>query len=105
MSWHEAPWPWRVNPDPHLSDEEARVLRERFLAAQGEPIKVVLLTHFQPISDDMLMDEGLTPDTRPPVRIDWRSRFRWWLASRRERFGRWLGGKIAGMDLSEREDW
>lgn len=58
-----------------------------------------------PMSDDQLMDAGIIPDTRPPVRIPWRRRARWrWLAWR-ERAGRRVGGWIAGVDLADREDY
>lgn len=57
------------------------------------------------ISNDLAMDYGLIPDTRTPARIPWRTRLRWKLSAWRERVGRKVGGWIAGVDLSERDDW
>lgn len=99
-------WPI-FNSDDVLSEEEAERLKERFLAAQGQPAEfmVVKQSAVLPVSDELLMDEGVIPDTRPPLKVGWRTRFRWWLSPSRERFGRWLGGKIAGVDLTDRDDW
>lgn len=57
------------------------------------------------ISKEQAMDYGLIPDTRPPVHISWRSRMSWRISDWRERVGRKVGGWIAGVDLSERDDW
>lgn len=89
-----------------ITDEQAAELREKFLAAQSmPPLHVYRHAMYLPVSEDLLMDEGVIPDTRPPLKVGWRTRFRWWLSSSRERFGRWLGGKIAGVDLTDRDDW
>lgn len=56
------------------------------------------------VSDEVLMDAGVIPDTRPPVRIAWHRRLRWRWQAWRERAGRKVGGWIAGVDLSE-QDW
>ena len=69
------------------------------------PITVIKHAAYLPFSDEQLMDAGVIPDTRPPVHIPWRSRLRWRISERRERVGRKVGGWIAGVDLSERDDW
>lgn len=59
-----------------------------------------------PVSDGLLMDEGLIPDTRPPLPPESRRvRFRRW---RREVVYRWrvrAGSWVAGVDLDEENDW
>lgn len=56
------------------------------------------------VSEDLLMDAGVIPDTRPPVRVSRWIRLRWAWRAWRERVGRKVGGWIAGVDLSERDD-
>lgn len=70
-----------------------------------EHIRVIKHAAYLPVSDELLMDAGVIPDTRPPVHIPWRSRLRWRISERRERVGRKVGGWIAGVDLTERDDW
>lgn len=54
------------------------------------------------ITEEQARAQGWTPYVPPPV--PWRTRMRWrWLAWR-ERTGRKIGGWIAGVDLSERDD-
>lgn len=54
------------------------------------------------ISDELAMDYGLIPDTRPPVHIPWHRRLRWRLNDRwyqlRHRIGFWIAGYTP-------EDW
>lgn len=69
------------------------------------PIEVTKLGHSVLMSDELLMDAGVIPDTRPPVHIPWHRRARWRWQEWRERAGRKVGGWIAGVDLSERDDW
>lgn len=60
---------------------------------------------YMEIPDELLMGYGLIPDTRPPVHIPWYRRLRWRWQEWRQRAGRRVGGWIAGVDLSERDDW
>jgi hypothetical protein len=60
---------------------------------------------FVTLSNDLLMDVGAIPDTRPPVHIPWRRRLRRRLNAWREQVGRKVGGWIAGVDLSDPDDW
>jgi len=56
------------------------------------------------ITEEQARAQGWTPYVPPPT--PWRSRLRWRWQSWRERTGRKVGGWIAGVDLSERdEDW
>lgn len=71
----------------------------------NEHVRVVKHAAYVPVSDELLMDAGVIPDTRPPVRIPWHRRLRWRWQEWRERFGRKVGGWIAGVDLSERDEW
>lgn len=73
--------------------------------ARPQAIDAYKHTAYVVLSDDAAMDMGLIPDTRPPVHIPWRTRLRWKLSAWRERVGRKVGGWIAGVDLSERDDW
>jgi hypothetical protein len=52
---------------------------------------------FIQVSDEVLMDQGVIPDTRPPYRSSWRVRWslKWW--DWRER----LGEKIAGRKFDD----
>jgi len=54
------------------------------------------------ITEEQARAQGWTPYVLPPV--SWRSRlrFRWW--EWRERAGRRVGGWLAGVDLSERDE-
>jgi hypothetical protein len=54
-------------------------------------------------SDEMLMDCGVIPDTRPKVKYPWRSRLRWRFAEARERLASRAYRLIAGYDVPERE--
>jgi hypothetical protein len=65
---------------------------------------VVKQSAYMAVSDDLLMDYGVIPDTRPPVQIPWRHRLRWWITARRERVGRKVGSWIAGVDLHDNWD-
>lgn len=77
---------------------------DTYLELDTTPLVVTKYSGYLAVSDDVLMDAGVIPDTRPPVRTPWRRCLRWrWLVWR-ERAGRKIGGWIAGMDLSE-QDW
>lgn len=56
-----------------------------------------------PYSTDYLMDEGLIPDTRPPVVITRRDRIRWASQDRIHRLRLRVGSWIAGESL-DRDD-
>lgn len=55
------------------------------------------------ITEEQARAQGWTPYVPPP--IPWRSRIRWRWQSWRERAGRKVGGWIAGVDLTEGDDW
>lgn len=57
-----------------------------------------------PISEELLMDEGAIPDTRPKVKIRWRTRLRWRVNHGRERFGLWAYWKITGDRIRTDDD-
>lgn len=68
----------------------------------SEEYGVRKISYMVPISEGILMDEGLIPDTRPPVRISRWRRLRWRLADRIESARLRVGARIAGVDP---EDW
>lgn len=70
-----------------------------------EPLTVTKYGAYVPITDDMAMDYGLIPDTRPPVRYSRRLRLRWWRQRKVDAVRMRVGSWIAGVDLSERDDW
>lgn len=59
-----------------------------------ETLRAVKLGGYLHISDEVLMDQGLIPDTRPPA-APWsrRARLSWWWANTRERIGEWVAGR------------
>jgi hypothetical protein len=71
-------------------------------------------TAYQPISLELAMDYGLITEEQaraqgwtpppPPPPVPFRLRLRLRLSSLREWIGRKVGGWIAGVDLSERDD-
>jgi hypothetical protein len=77
-----------------MDDEEDPVIIPRKIAS------------YISVDEELLMDMGIIPDTRPilpPPSI--RTRFRWWRAQQRERLGQWAYVKISGEEFPEREDW
>jgi hypothetical protein len=52
-----------------------------------------------PVSNEWLMDEGLIPDTRPPVVYTRRQRLRWAAQARVRALRLIVGSWIAGEDL------
>lgn len=59
------------------------------------------MASYMVVSDELLMDAGLIPDTRPPAPPpSRRTRLRWWWTAWRERVGRRVGSWIAGIDLT-----
>ena len=108
-----------------FQDDLNRILRERLAAAgvadpdsyraevDTTPLLVKQHAAYLPVSTEQALDAGIiteeqaraqgwTPYVLPP--ISWRSRlrFRWW--EWRERTGRKVGGWIAGVDLTERDE-
>jgi len=59
-----------------------------------EAISVVKSTSYVQVSDEVLMDAGLIPDTRPPLPWRTRLRYRWKAAVHRARTR--LGEIVAG---------
>lgn len=57
-----------------------------------------------PVSDELLMDMGVIPDTRERKPVPRRTRLRWWLSARRERAAEAAYRLIAGHDVPE-QDW
>ena len=68
------------------------------------PIEVRKHTMLVHIPEELLMDEGLIPDTRPPVHIPWRRRIRWAAQDRIHRARLRVGSWIAGKDLDRWDD-
>ncbi len=54
---------------------------------------------YMPISDELAMEYGLIPDTRPPIVITRRTRIRLAIAGFRRRVGIRVGSWIAAEDL------
>jgi len=70
-------------------DEEPQVAVQKFAA-------------YIQVSEELAMDYGLIPDTRPPPPpVPWRRRLRWRVFELRERFARWAFRRIAGYDMPE----
>lgn len=60
---------------------------------------------YLPVSEEILMDEGVIPDTRPPrPRPLWRSRLRWRVGEARDRAARWAYKVISGYAFPEGDD-
>ena len=77
-------------------------------------ITVKRVSGYLPVSTEQLLDAGLiteeearaqgwTPYVPPPV--SWHRRARWRWQAWRERAGRKIGGWLAGVDLTERDDY
>ena len=66
-------------------------------------ITVIKMGGYMPISEELAMEYGLIPDTRPPVVITRRQRIRWairrWVSNTRLRIGSW----IAGVELRDED--
>jgi hypothetical protein len=100
-----------------LAEGLERMERDLAPASDGSPptITVTKSSAYLQLSVDQQLDAGLiteeqaraqgwTPYVPPPV--PWSRRLRWRFQEWRERAGRKIGGWIAGVDLSERdEDW
>lgn len=70
-------------------------------------VTVVKAVAYLPISDELAMEYGLIPDTRPPYvppRWPWRTRLRWRIAGLRERVAVNLYRLAAGHDIEPRDD-
>jgi len=81
-----------------LVDSYEKVLADEFTVVKT-PVACL------PISDEMAMEYGLIPDTRPPyVPPRWRTRLRWRIADLRERAAVNLYRLAAGHDIEPRND-
>jgi len=63
---------------------------------------------YLPVSKELLMDEGVIPDTRPktePPKTTWRPRFYWWRQRMKERLAFWLFEKLAGYPVPDPDDY
>lgn len=59
-----------------------------------------------PVSEELLMDFGVIPDTRPPrPPVPWHRRLRWKLSAARTRAAEVAYRLISGTDVPERDDW
>lgn len=89
-----------------------------YLGDDPPPVAVPTLTvhkasAYLPVSLQQMVDAGAMSEAEaraqgwtPPPPIPWRRRARWRWAAWREHAGRKVGGWIAGVDLTERdEDW
>ncbi len=69
---------------------------------QPEPgLAVTKNAAYLEVSEELLMDFGVIPDTREHKPIPRRKRFRWWLSARRERAAELAYQLIAGHDVPE----
>lgn len=83
------------------------LLRAQEEAMNGE-FKVTKMSTHIPISEEMAMDLGLIPDTRPaPTPPTWRQRGRTWVRGKVRGVRWWLAAKIGGMsrEAVEEESW
>lgn len=57
------------------------------------------------VSDELLMDAGVIPDTRPPRKPpSRRERFRWWRQDKREHLAQRLYERLSGQHFPNPED-
>lgn len=77
-----------------IGDQETATMPEAF-----DMRSVTKVSHTVPISEGMAMDYGLIPDTRPPVVISRRTRFRWWRQDKARSTRMGLASFIAGFDV------
>lgn len=82
-----------------------RAITEGHYAPDAPPLKAIKHQAYIEMPLEQAMDEGLIPDTRPPVRISRWRRLRWTIAERWANLRLRLGSRIAGIDLNERQDW
>lgn len=60
---------------------------------------------YVPISDELAMEYGLIPDTRPPLPPpSLRTRLRWRISALRERLAGWLCRVVAGYEMDHRDN-
>jgi len=58
------------------------------------------------VSNELLMDMGVIPDTRAPAPpTPWRIRFRWWRAQKREDIAVWVYEKLSGGKFPDPYDY
>lgn len=94
---------------PGSRDEfaEFKTTEEEFdrVMAEEKPLIVRKMTYSMPISEDLAMEYGLIPDTRPaPPPPTWRQRARWKMREMtwkvRWRLAAWIGG-VPREDIEE----
>jgi len=88
------------HPDLTLSYDTTPITVNR--SAACIPASLDLLVDSGAITEDEAIAQGWTPPPSPTLG----DRFRWRWQAWRERIGRKIGSKLAGVDLTERdEDW
>lgn len=73
----------------------------------SDPEELLITKHvaYLQVPEELLMDCGVIPDTRPPrPPPSRRTRFRWWRAAARDRLARRAYRVIAGEDVPEPDD-
>lgn len=83
-----------VHCQPERMDEDCPAA-----TAEGPRIEVKKIAAYFPMSNELAMEYGLIPDTRPPVVIPWRRRVRWAAQARVRRARLRVGSWVAGEDL------
>ncbi len=64
------------------------------MTLDDDVLRAVKFGGYIQVSEEVLMDQGLIPDTRPPLPPPpWRTRLRWWVEVRRERLGEIIAGR------------
>jgi hypothetical protein len=77
-------------------------------AMEEQQFTVRKMTAYQPISEELAMEYGLIPDTRPPApRPSWRQRARWRVAALVRPVRLRLAARIGGVSVErlEEETW
>lgn len=101
--------------DDYLAEHAGPLLAE-FAPGEAEagylippPMRVEMVTGYLPVPDEMLMDCGVIPDTRPKPVLTRRQRFARWRRHKTESTRLALAGRayrlISGEDVPEPEEW
>jgi hypothetical protein len=98
-----------------LAETAPPFLGEAFGGPKAEPpptITVARATGYLQVSPELALDAGVITEEearalgwKPAPRAPWHRRARWRWQAWRERVGRRIGGWIAGVDLTERDDY
>lgn len=88
------------------------IVDSALLITDAPHIVVKRSTGYLPVSTELALDAGIITEEQargqgwtPPPPAPWRWRLRWRWQSWRERAGRKIGGWLAGVDLTERDDY